>query len=428
MSLQSRSLYPLRNAHRPPPSFRTIKPWSWRPHAVTAGGIRLSSHRTTKVYPDRYTSTFAAPSVLQIRNSSSSPGTRNALRVLFCGADAFSIYSLKALHDLHLAQPDTIVSIDVVCRPDKRVGPGLKQVREAFELDLPLHQIDTFTGWSPPHDIDLIVTVSFGLLVPARLLKAATYGGVNVHPSLLPDLRGPAPIHHALLHGREYTGVSLQTMHPTAFDAGVVLAQTPAPGTPIAGDATIAELVASLGQAGADMLTAVIVDRTYAPPYQAIASIDLAGTPLQHAPKITPEDRRIDWSTWTSETILRRDRVLGRLWDSTTVLRLHAATDQNALSSPGTKARRITFTGPWSRCESAVGQTDALRPGQPILLTDSKNEATGGTTIGMTCVDGQVLAPQSATIEGRRAHQGLPMLRKLLLASREKSQGTTEDT
>ncbi|OQO02823.1 hypothetical protein B0A48_11106 [Cryoendolithus antarcticus] len=297
----------------------------------------------------------------------------------------------------------------------------------AFELDLPLHQIDTFTGWSPPHGIDLIVTVSFGLLVPARLLKAATYGGVNVHPSLLPDLRGPAPIHHALLQGRNHTGVSLQTMHPTTFDAGVVLAQTPPPGMPIAADATIAELVDLLGHAGADMLTAAIVDQTYASPYQAIASIDTAETALQHAPKITPEDRRIDWSTWTSETILRRDRVLGRLWDTTTVPGLHAATDYNALSSSGTKARRITFTGPWSRCASPVEQTEALQPGQPILLTDSASEATGGANIGISCADGHVLAPQSATIEGRRAHQGLPMLRKLLLPSKHNAQVANEE-
>ncbi|KAK6432850.1 Methionyl-tRNA formyltransferase, partial [Oleoguttula sp. CCFEE 5521] len=328
--------------------------------------------------------------------------------------------------------PDDVASIDVVCRPDKRVGPGLKQVREvpikstAFELDLPLHQIDTFTGWSPPHDIDLIVTVSFGLLVPARLLKAATYGGVNVHPSLLPDLRGPAPIHHALLQGRKYTGVSLQTMHPTTFDAGVVLAQTPPPSMPIAADATVAGLVDLLGHAGADMLTAAIVDQTYASPYQAIASTDTAETALQHAPKITPEDRRIDWSTRSSETILHRDRVLGRLWDTTTVPGLHAATDYSALSSPGTKARRITFTGPWSRCASPVKQTEPLQPGQPILLTDSASEATGGANIGISCADGQVLAPQSATIEGRRAHQGLPMLRKLLLASKHNAQVANE--
>lgn len=59
------------------------------------------------------------------------------------------------------------------------------------ELDLPLHQIDTFTGWTPPcpagEPINLVVAVSFGLLVPPRILKASKYGGLNVHPSMLPE-------------------------------------------------------------------------------------------------------------------------------------------------------------------------------------------------------------------------------------------------
>ncbi len=79
----------------------------------------------------------------------------------------------------------------------------------AKELGLPLHEIDTFTGWEvgslrcwesgmvdtdpvkPPKPqgmpINLIVAVSFGLFVPPRILGAAKYGGLNVHPSMLPE-------------------------------------------------------------------------------------------------------------------------------------------------------------------------------------------------------------------------------------------------
>jgi methionyl-tRNA formyltransferase len=55
------------------------------------------------------------------------------------------------------------------------------------ELDLNVHQIDTFTGWTPPESFNMVVAVSFGLLVPPRILKAAKYGGLNVHPSMLPE-------------------------------------------------------------------------------------------------------------------------------------------------------------------------------------------------------------------------------------------------
>jgi len=65
----------------------------------------------------------------------------------------------------------------------------IKQVATA--LGLPIHQIDTFTGWQPPSPngkpFNLIVAVSFGLLIPARIINAARYGGLNVHPSMLPE-------------------------------------------------------------------------------------------------------------------------------------------------------------------------------------------------------------------------------------------------
>jgi methionyl-tRNA formyltransferase len=54
------------------------------------------------------------------------------LRILFCGSDEFSIASLKALHKEQQDQPDRISSIDVVCRPGKRVGRGLKKIREGI--------------------------------------------------------------------------------------------------------------------------------------------------------------------------------------------------------------------------------------------------------------------------------------------------------
>lgn len=52
------------------------------------------------------------------------------LRILFCGSDEFSIASLKALYAYYLKQPQRIASINVVCRPGKRVGRGLKTIRE----------------------------------------------------------------------------------------------------------------------------------------------------------------------------------------------------------------------------------------------------------------------------------------------------------
>jgi methionyl-tRNA formyltransferase len=187
----------------------------------------------------------------------------------------------------------------------------IKQVATE-ELNLPTHIVDTFTGWTPPVPINLVIAVSFGLLVPARILSHAQYRGLNVHPSLLPDLHGPAPIEHAILKGRAHTGVSVQTLHPQHFDHGIILAQTPAPGLPIPDDITAQELEAQLAQTGATMLVDVLMSRKQVPPLRD-AGCYYSG-PLDHAPKITKQDRFVDFSKQTVHDIVTSQRALGDIW------------------------------------------------------------------------------------------------------------------
>ncbi|KAH0396597.1 Formyltransferase, partial [Aureobasidium melanogenum] len=258
------------------------------------------------------------------RYLSSSP-QHDPLRVLFCGADEFSIYSLKALDKIREENPDKVASIDVVCRKDKRVGRGLKQIREVpiksvagAELDLNVHQIDTFTGWTPPQPFNLVVAVSFGLLVPPRILNAAKYGGLNVHPSMLPDLPGPAPLHHTLLRRLSKTGVTLQTLHPKHFDQGRIIDQTSASGlaVPDEASATLDSLLAWIGPLGADMLYTNIMNGSFATDTdkKPAASRSLKNTKNdlfgqldgsaeypRHARKIVPEDRHVNFRWPSSE-------------------------------------------------------------------------------------------------------------------------------
>jgi methionyl-tRNA formyltransferase len=181
----------------------------------------------------------------------------------------------------------------------------------AEELNLSTHVIDTFTGWTPPVPINLVVAVSFGLLVPPRILGLARYGGLNVHPSLLPDLRGPAPIEHAILQQRERTGVSIQTLHPKHFDQGTVLAQTPAPGILIPRNATATELESELATIGAQLLIEVLRSGNHLPPHQDISWYT---GPLSHAPKTTKQDRHISFASSTLDEILAIQRALGNPW------------------------------------------------------------------------------------------------------------------
>jgi methionyl-tRNA formyltransferase len=187
----------------------------------------------------------------------------------------------------------------------------IKQVATE-ELNLPTHTVDTFTGWTPPVSINLVIAVSFGLLVPSRILNHAQYGGLNVHPSLLPDLRGPAPLEHAILKRRAHTGVSIQTLHPKHFDQGTILAQTPAPGLAIPQGSTAHELLEKqLAQIGAEMLIDVLKSSKFVPPLEDAGWYD---GPTDHAPKITKQDRFVDFSKTTVKEILAIQHALGDPW------------------------------------------------------------------------------------------------------------------
>ncbi|WAO89659.1 Methionyl-tRNA formyltransferase [Fusarium falciforme] len=244
------------------------------------------------------------------------------LRILFCGSDDFSCASLKAVYEEHSRNKDLIESLDVMVLPPKRMGRSFKTLREvpckilAEELGLKIHQRETFTKWELPEATNLVVAVSFGLFVPPRILRSAKYGGLNVHPSLLPDLRGPAPIHHAILRGYQNTGVSLQTLDDKAFDHGTVLAQTPRPGIPIPPGCTVQELTSLLAPIGAQMLVQGLRDGVHIPPHQRVdwKAEDLRDRKLVHAPKVTKADGQINWGDWTADEFVRRVRVLGSIW------------------------------------------------------------------------------------------------------------------
>ena len=73
-------------------------------------------------------------------------------------------------------------------------------------------------------DLDLIIVVAFGIILPAEILNIPKYGVLNLHPSLLPDLRGPSPIHYAILKRMKFSGVSIMALD-SGVDTGPIIAQ-----------------------------------------------------------------------------------------------------------------------------------------------------------------------------------------------------------
>jgi len=214
------------------------------------------------------------------------------MRVLFWGTPDFAVPPLRAL----LGEGMDVCG--VVTQPDKPTGrhrtltpPPVKQV--ALDEGLPVYQParakddDWFETLQSIHP-DLSIVVAYGHILPKRVIDLPTHGTLNIHASLLPALRGAAPIQAAIREGRTETGVSIMRMVP-ALDAGPVLLTST---TPIADDETYGELQLRLSELGA---LAVI---------EAMALLEMAAateTPQNellatYAPKVDRDTVRIDWT------------------------------------------------------------------------------------------------------------------------------------
>lgn len=150
------------------------------------------------------------------------------MRCVFFGSPTFALGSLNAL----LASKHEVAGI--VTQPDRPAGRGMQLEappvkQRALELRLPVHQPEkvnceetyVFLEKLKPQ---ILVVVAYGGFLGSKLLSFCGQPPVNVHPSLLPDLRGAAPVQWALLRGYRRTGVTIQYM-AKEMDAGDILLQ-----------------------------------------------------------------------------------------------------------------------------------------------------------------------------------------------------------
>jgi methionyl-tRNA formyltransferase len=145
------------------------------------------------------------------------------VRVLYMGTPEMSANVLRGLIEAGFSV------VGVVSQADKEVGR--KRVLEpAPTKKVALeHGIPSFTpakirldyAFAESLSFDVIVTMAYGQIIPEGLLRLAKVGPVNLHGSLLPELRGAAPIQRAIMQGKTVTGVTLMEM-TAAMDAGVM--------------------------------------------------------------------------------------------------------------------------------------------------------------------------------------------------------------
>ena len=147
-------------------------------------------------------------------------------KIVFMGTTEFAGGILKALLD------NGYNIIGVVCQPDKPVGrkkilehPFTKKIAISNNIDVfqPI-SIRADNEWLVEKNPDLIVTCAYGQIVPQKVLDIPSLGCINVHGSLLPELRGAAPIQYAILNDLKVTGVTIMQM-VKKMDAGDMFAK-----------------------------------------------------------------------------------------------------------------------------------------------------------------------------------------------------------
>ena len=234
----------------------------------------------------------------------------------FLGNDAWSVPSLEAL-----AGSVHEVAIVVTAEP-KQAGRG-NELRPtpvagaARSLGLPLAEVRTVRA-SPGFERlasgapDVLVVVAYGELLPPAVLELPAIAPVNLHFSLLPELRGASPVQTALLLGMERTGVTTIAMD-RGLDTGPILRQRE---ERVAPEDDAGSLGARLAAVGAELLVETLDDLaagTATPRQQDETRASLA-------PKLGPADRALDWSE-PAARLVNRCRALSPDPAATTTFR-----------------------------------------------------------------------------------------------------------
>lgn len=212
------------------------------------------------------------------------------LRLVFMGTPAIAAPALAALaaagHELAL----------VATQPDRPAGRG-RQLRRgavaaaADALGLCVAQperareiTDRLAQLKP----DALAVMAFGQLLPPELLAIPRLGAVNVHTSLLPALRGAAPIQRAVMNGLDETGVTTMLMD-AGLDTGAILLQR---ATPIGPQETAGQLAERLAVIGAELLVETLAGLAAG----AIAPAPQDEAQASLAPRLSKDEGLIDWS------------------------------------------------------------------------------------------------------------------------------------
>jgi methionyl-tRNA formyltransferase len=220
--------------------------------------------------------------------------------VLFWGTPAFALPALRALGE------EGHVVVGVVTQPDRPAGRGrgvaMSPVKvEALEEGIPVLQPerargDEFLAELGALEPEISVVVAYGQILRPEVLALPPLGSINIHASLLPELRGAAPIQWAIVRGHDTTGITIMRME-AGLDSGPMILQV---AEPIGPEETAVELAGRLAEIGAEALVEALA---------LMEAGDAAETPQDHArathaPKVGRETARLDWTLPAADVAL----------------------------------------------------------------------------------------------------------------------------
>ncbi|HPY55823.1 MAG TPA: methionyl-tRNA formyltransferase [Sedimentibacter sp.] len=214
------------------------------------------------------------------------------MNVIFMGTPGFAVPTLEKLHE---SRHNLVL---VVTQPDKPSGRGKKlkksEVKETAEkLGLKIFQpdkikkqenIDLLKSYNP----DVIVVVAYGQILNKEILTLPKYGCINVHASLLPKLRGAAPLNWALINGETKTGITTMQMD-VGLDTGDMLLKSE---VEIDENINVGELHDILMHKGAELLIETLdkLEKNELTPKKQDDSLS------SYAPILNNENRKINWN------------------------------------------------------------------------------------------------------------------------------------
>jgi methionyl-tRNA formyltransferase len=306
------------------------------------------------------------------------------VRVLFWGTPEFATAPLRAL----LGEGSDVVA--VVTQPDKPVGRSRSTLRPsavkevALAEGIPVLQPekpkgDEFLAQLRALEPDVSVVVAYGHILPKAVIDLPRLGTLNIHASLLPALRGAAPIQAAIREGLAETGVTIMQMVP-ALDAGPMLLKQR---TPILEDETAGELALRLSELGAMALIEAL----------ALIELGLAKPEPQgesaatYATKLSRESARVDW-TRTAHEVGRHIRAYdpkpgawGRLHDVEVKLFGARIAPRGSTQSPG-EVLAVDEVGLLVACGGGAVRVTAVQPAGKRRLSPSEWANGRGVAVG----------------------------------------------